>query len=140
MNTLALIAAMNGTDDPELARMIDKMEATRKRKLKAVIESVGENLATGYRFFKGQVKIIDATGAEMKPEDPRYSGLLLKYKDEQDIKFAALENAFKGSVRIALEFLLDEDSMEGELLARMAKGKRPAEPARPTAAQSRFGA
>lgn len=137
MNSLMLAVAMNGGNDPELGALIDKMETRRKRKLKALLESVGENLASGYRFFKGQVKIIDATGKEMSAEDPRYSGLLLKYKDEQDIKFAALENALKGTMRIALEFFLEDDGVEGEILARLSKGRQ--QSARPTAAQSRFG-
>lgn len=134
-----MLALAGGDLDPDLLSTIGKMEDEKRRKMEALIKAFGKNVSTGYRYLKGSPKIVDASGAELSAEDPRYSGILLKYKDEQDIKFAALENLISGFTEAMLEFI-KPSAMEMELMARLManKGKRP--DARPTAGAARFGA
>ena len=131
----AIMAAMSGDADPELMGTLSRMEDEKRRKIEAAVEALGENVASGYRYFKGEPKVVDASGAEIKPEDPRYAGIVLKYKQEQDIKFEALQNLIKGSVKVVIE-LMRPSALEAELMGRLLAGKKKSR--RPSAGEARF--
>lgn len=132
---LSILAAMNGDADPELMGTLSRMEDEKRRKFETAVEALSENIASGYRYFKGEPKVVDASGAEIKPEDPRYAGIVLKYKQEQDIKFEALQNLLKGSVKVIIE-LMRPSALEAELMGRLLAGKRKSR--RPSAGEARF--
>lgn len=132
---LAIMAAMSGDIDPELMATLSRMEDEKRRKLEAAITALGENVASGYRYFKGEPKVVDTAGVEIKPEDPRYAGIVLKYKNEQDIKFEALQNMINGSTKVILEFVRPS-ALESEMMARLLAGKK--KKSRPSAGEARF--
>lgn len=136
MNALAVVAMMGGSGvDPELIRVLQAQENERKEKLEKLIVNLGKNAVTGYRYFKGEPKLIDAhTGKEIPPEDTRFAGLMAKYRQEQDIKFDMFENLVNSTVELALAFS-KSSSLEIELMARLMNRKQDS---RPSADSARF--
>lgn len=132
---LSIMAALSGDADPELMGTLSRMEDEKRRKIETAVEALGENIASGYRYLKGEPKVVDSAGVEISPEDPRYAGIVLKYKQEQDIKFEALQNLIKGSVRVIIE-LMRPSALEAELMGRLLAGKKKSR--RPSAGEARF--
>ena len=123
MNSMAVVA-LGGNMDPDTIRLLLNQDKERREKLEKVIVNVGKNAVTGYRYFKGAPKVIDATtGKEIEPEDARYSGLMAKYRQEEDVKFAMFENFVNSIVDLAVEFA-KPSAFEAELLARMMQGRK----------------
>jgi hypothetical protein len=132
-----MAAARGGSVDPGMINAILKMEEEQQRKTEAVMLGLSKQVASGFRYLKGTPKIVDAAGKEVAPEDPRYAGILLKYKVEEDTKYEALQNLITGGVETVIE--LRRGSLgTTEFMARMMAGGSDAS-ARPTAGSARFG-
>lgn len=135
---IAMAMAFSGDVDGEVLATLSKMEDEKRRKIEVAIEAISRNVASGFRYFKGEPKVVDAGGAEIKPEDPRYAGILLKYKNEQDVKFEALQNALGEGTKLLIE-LVRPSALEQELMGRMLAGRKDRRPSRPSASDARFG-
>ncbi len=136
MNGLAF-ALMGGDLDPDLIRLLTAQDKERRDRMDKLIANLGKNAVTGYRFLKGPPKVVDATTQkEIDPSDPRYAGLMAKYRAEQDGKFEMFENAVNSVVEIALEFS-KPSAIEAELMARIMN-RKPAADARVSADSARF--
>ena len=124
MNALTVVAMMGGAEvDPELVRLITNQEKERTDKLEKLIVNLGKNAVTGYRYFKGAPTVVDSTTKEpINPEDPRYAGIMLKYRQDEDIKFAMFENLVNSTVDLAIAFSRSS-SLEMELMARLMNRK-----------------
>lgn len=124
MNALAVVAMMGGADvDPELVRLITAQENEKREKMEKLLVNLGKNVVTGYRYFKGAPTVVDSTTkTEIKPEDPRYAGILAQYRQDQDVKFAMFENLVNSTVDLAISFS-KSSSLEMELMARMMNRK-----------------
>jgi len=136
MNTIAVLA-MSGNMDPDMVRLLMSQDKERREKLEKLVVNFGKNVVTGYRYYKGAPKVIDATTTkEIDPEDPRYAGLMAKYRQEQDVAFSMFENFVNSIVDMAVEFA-KPSAFEAELLARMMQGRKDT---RLSADSARFGA
>ncbi len=136
MNGLAL-ALMGGDLDPDLIRLLTAQDQERRARIEKLIAEMGKNAVTGYRYLKGPPKVVDATTLkEIDPADPRYAGLMAKYRAEQDAKFEMFERAVNSLVELALEFS-KPSAIEGELMARIMT-RKPAADARMSADSARF--
>ena len=123
MNGMAL-ALMGGNADPDLIRLLTAQEKERRDRLEKLVVNLGKNVVTGYRYFKGAPKLLEAgttTTKEIPAEDPRYAGLMAKYRQEEDIKFEAFENFVNSVVEITIEFSRP-NAFEAEFFARMMSG------------------
>lgn len=120
MNALSVVAVMGGgAVDPELIRLISAQEKERRETIEKAVVNLGKNVVTGYRYWKGAPKVLDSsTGQEIKPEDARYAGIMLKYRQEEDVKFAMFENLVNSTVEMAL-VLSKGSALEMEILARL---------------------
>ena len=142
MNSLAMMAFMaagsqGGGLNPSMLQALVKMEEDEQRKRNALLLGVGQNVASGYRFLKGTPKVVDAAGKELPPEEPRYAGILLKYKVEEDTKYEALQNMINGVLQTYVHY--QGDSSSGAL-AMLATGMNNSGAGnRPTAGSARFG-
>jgi len=135
MNALAVVAMMGGSVDPDLVRLITAQENERRDKMEKLIVNIGKNVVTGYRYFKGEPTVLDSSTKEpIKETDSRYAGIMAKYRQEQDIKFAMFENLVNSTVELAIAFS-KSSSLEMELMARMMNRK---EEGRPSADSARF--
>lgn len=127
-----------GNLDPETVRMLETMETEKRERWHVVIKALGRNVVTLYEFFKDSPKIVDAdTGAALDENDPRFAALMLKYREESDKKYKALENVVNGVVEVALEFL-KPSATEKALFAKMMANVTRAPQGRPSAAEARF--
>lgn len=134
MNGMVL-ALLGGNADPDLIRLLANQEKERRDRMEKVIIQVGRNTVTGYRYFKGSPKVIDAsTGKDIDPEDPRFAGLMAKYRQEQDVTFAMFENMVNSVVELAIEFSRPS-AWEAELMARIMNGRKDQ---RPSADSARY--
>ncbi len=134
MNGMVL-ALLGGNADPDLIRLLANQEKERRDRMEKVIIQVGRNTVTGYRYFKGSPKVIDAsTGKDIDPEDSRFAGLMAKYRQEQDVTFAMFENMVNSVVELAIEFSRPS-AWEAELMARIMNGRKDQ---RPSADSARY--
>lgn len=136
MNGLAF-ALMGGDMDPDLIRLLTAQDKERRDRMDKLIANLGKNAVTGYRYFKGEPVVLDSTTKEpIKETDPRYAGIMAKYRQQEDVKFAMFENFVNSTVELALEFS-KPSAIEAELMARIMN-RKPAADARVSADSARF--
>ncbi len=121
---MGMVALLAGGDvDSDLLRLMTEQEKEKQQKIEAGVKNLGRNVVTGYRYFKGPPKVIDATTQkEIDPSDPRYAGIMAKYRQEEDVTFAMFENLVNSTIEMALIFT-KSSALEMELMARLMNRK-----------------
>lgn len=139
MNSIALLALAGSQGpglNPSMMQAIVKMEEEQKRKNHALLEALGSNVASGFRYLKGPPKIVDAAGKELAKEDPRFTGIMLAHKVEEDIKYEGLQNLINGVIKAYVATQQSDGSSLAMLMSGMNASGRSAQP---TAGSARFG-
>ena len=141
MNSIGLLAVVAGSQgggiNPTMMQALVKMEEDNRRKNNELLAAIGSNVASGLRYLKGPPKIVDAAGKEIAKEDPRFSGILLAHKVEEDIKYEGLQNLINGGIKAYIATQGDSSSLALMMAGMNASGRSGS--AQPTAGSARFG-